>query len=136
MEQQTPKQIEWNFDWPCGMGKLVSKLTKDTIIREGRISVPHIGQCIIRGTHPRDAKSAVLELLDSTRKVVGSLTIDVSTEEEIRGRVILGEGSGMETFKLVAYARRGKQGRYRALRIPDIIDRKQLRSRFGPYSAH
>lgn len=121
------------FEFLCGTGTLRAKNAQDAVIRDGRISVPHVGQCYINGVHGYPAVSttlAVARCID--RKVVGHLVIPCSKDYIVEGSLVIGEGAKRETWKVVATTRIGKAGPYRALRLPDVkISQTQKSEAFG-----
>lgn len=120
------------FEFLCGTGTLRAKNAQDAVIREGRISVPNVGQCYINGVHGYPATSVQLEVKDHDRKVVGHLVLPCSFDHQVEGTLVIGSGSDRETWKVVATLRRGVAGPYRALRLPDVkIEREQKREAFG-----
>lgn len=115
------EQVKERFEFLCGTGALRAKRTPDAIIRDGQMSLPGIGQCYIRGNHAISAESMTLEVVSSdTRKVVARLVMSAKPSEKREGHVIVGDGSAVETWKLVAYARQGEAGPYLALRLPAV----------------
>jgi hypothetical protein len=119
-----------NFQFFPGTGRLTAKHTPYNVILTGRIKVPGIGDCWIKGTRDRDSEVCDLEVQSAeTKAVVGTLHLTGMGGFAPRsGELRLKIPRGKRKYAVRGYLRDSKfedpktkkRGKYVWLRLPEV----------------